>query len=98
MVTLHTENEIPKETWWAFSPSQGWVLLDQGMPHNRCTDLPEFLEFTRCSDWSTFKQEDQRWDYKEASRYISSLEPRDALAAQQELARLINHYEGQLAA
>ena len=87
MVSFNSQSSIdaPKELWWAHSPAFGWVVQDRSLFVNRCWDYPEEMRLTRFSDGREFEQGDLDWDYKEASRYLESLCPKDALEKRAEL-------------
>jgi hypothetical protein len=87
MQTLNTAHNVngPSELWWAHSPAFGWVVQDRSLFVNRCWDVPEEMLLTRSSDHREFEQGDRSWDYKEASRYLASLSPKEAFEQQAEL-------------
>ena len=85
MVISKQINRANKDEWWAFSETEGWVLLDKTVAVNRFSDFPEAFQFLRCSDWSSYEQGEQAWNYKEANRYLDSLSNRDRLSASREL-------------
>jgi len=78
------------DTWWAFSQSHGWVVMDKTLPQNRGSVLTEAFRFIRCRDWFDYEQP---WNYKEAGRYLDSLTPAEAAAAETELAALQAAYQ-----
>ena len=87
MVTLNLKSSVntPKDLWWAYSPDMGWVVQDRSLFVNRCWDFPEEMTFVRCSDGEEYSQGDRPWNYKEASRYLSSLSQSEALEKMSDL-------------
>jgi len=90
--------ETDPMTWWAYSETHGWVLLDKNLPQNCCPMNPEGYTFLRCRDWQEFEQEGQAWNYKEASRHLKSLTPAEAMTSRRELMEIQSCYAEQLAA
>ena len=96
MVAPEKKSKQDTFAWWAHSKSHGWVVLDKSLAHNRNAFDTESFTFIRCRDWNEYEQADQPWNYKEAGRYLDSLNPAEALAAKQELAALQAKYAERL--
>ena len=92
MVAHQTKLKTDPYTWWAFSKSHGWVVLDKSLAHNRNAFDPEGYTFLRCRDWVEYEQAEQPWNYTEAGRYLDKLTPAEAASARQELAALQAEY------
>lgn len=95
MVAIRQEARADADAWWAWSPTQGWVMLDRSLFHNRVTHRPEAYEFVRCRDGATYRQGKVRWDYREAGKYLASLPAGEAMKAQRELAGLQEAFTAQ---
>jgi len=75
---------INRDQWWGFSLKHGFVMLDRTKSINRSNSSSNMFEFTKCSNWSNYKDERRKWN---SIKYYVSIEATNLSKREKEKAR-----------